>query len=149
MRFLAKEHGADVNKAYKGCTPLFYAAQSGHVALARFLGKELGADVDKAVDDKCTPLFVAVQNGHPAVVLCLVKELGADVNKAIDGGRTPLSMAASANNLDMLRYLEEFGADGTWPSGTALSRSSKCCRIHPLALRGAEWPPRCTEMPGP
>jgi ankyrin repeat protein len=44
MRFLVKEHGADVNQTYqKGCSPLFYAARGGHVAMVRFLCKELAA----------------------------------------------------------------------------------------------------------
>jgi hypothetical protein len=47
VRFLVREHGADVNKAYgNDFPPPFVAVQNEHLALVRFLGEELSANVN-------------------------------------------------------------------------------------------------------
>jgi ankyrin repeat protein len=50
-----------------GTTPLFVAAQNGHVEAVRLLF-EAGADFHKAADDGATPLDVAAQEGHVEVL---------------------------------------------------------------------------------
>ena len=65
-RILVLDGGADVNKARAndGATPLFMAAQGGHVEIVRFL-MDGGADVDKArTDDGVMPLIMAAQKGR-------------------------------------------------------------------------------------
>ena len=65
----------------QGATPLFIAAQNGHLDVVRHL-VEVGADKDKARDDGATPLYIAAENGHLDVVRHLV-EVGADKDKAL------------------------------------------------------------------
>jgi ankyrin repeat protein len=58
------QQGADKDKAdEEGCTPLFMAAQQGHLAVAQYLVQQ-GVDKDKAWDNGATPFFKAAQNGH-------------------------------------------------------------------------------------
>jgi ankyrin repeat protein len=113
VQFLVKELGADVNKAMqKGLTPLYIAAENGHLAVVRLLVAEFGADVNQAANDGATPLCIAALNGHLAVIRLLVEELGADVNKAVHNGTTPLHIAAKTGNLDVVRCMvKELGAD--------------------------------------
>ena len=60
-----------------GSTPLFIAAQKGHLEVVRFL-VESGANKDQGTtDDGATPLFIAAQKGHLEVVRFLV-ESGAN-----------------------------------------------------------------------
>jgi ankyrin repeat protein len=59
---LAKDLGADVNLGdEEGCTPLFIAAQKGHLAVLRCLLDELGADVNQASNRGFTPLMIAAE----------------------------------------------------------------------------------------
>ena len=46
-----------------GATPLFIAAQEGHVEVVRFL-VESGANKDQGMADGATPLFKAAEEGH-------------------------------------------------------------------------------------
>jgi hypothetical protein len=113
-RCLVKDLGADVNGAQQndGGTPLFVAAQNGHLALVKCLVKELGADVNQARRDGSTPLCIAAQQGHLPVVQCLVKEFGANVSQTENEGATPLFMAAQQGHLAIARCLvKEAGAD--------------------------------------
>ena len=48
-------------------TPLYWACQDGHLAMAQLLLAR-GADVNRAVSDGVTSLMWASQNGHAAVV---------------------------------------------------------------------------------
>ena len=92
---LLLEAGADMDKARTDTrwTPLFMAAQNGHVEVVRCL-VEAGADKDKADVDGWTPLWVAALHGNVEMVRCLV-EAGADKDKArTDIMTTPLLMAA-------------------------------------------------------
>jgi ankyrin repeat protein len=105
--------GADVNQATQdGTTPLFMAAQKGHLEVVRALVTELGADVNQATQDGATPLLIAAGKGHLKVVRALVTELGADVNQAAQNGVTPLLIAAQEGHLEAVRALVmELGAD--------------------------------------
>ena len=87
---------ADVNQAKttSGVTPVYVAAQNGHVEVVQLL---LGsnADVNQAkTNTGSTPVFIAAQNGHVDVVTALVAS-NADVNQATtDAGATPVYVAA-------------------------------------------------------
>ena len=54
-----------------GATPLYIAAQNGHLEVARLL-LDATADKDKAMNMGATPLFVAAQNGHLEVARLLL-----------------------------------------------------------------------------
>ena len=64
-----------------GATPLFIAADFGHLDVVRHL-VEVGADKDQGHENTgATPLYIAAENGHLDVVRHLV-EVGADKDKA-------------------------------------------------------------------
>jgi ankyrin repeat protein len=113
VQWLVKEFSADVNKARgDGVTPLFIAAQNGHMAIVRCLVKELGADVNQAANGGFTPLLIAAQNGHLNVVRLLVMDLGADVNQALHVGSIALYFVAQNGHLAIVRCLvKEASAD--------------------------------------
>ena len=152
MRALVTELGADVNHADQdGFTPLFVAAQIGHLEVARALVTELGADVNQATQDGFTPLHIAAQQGHLEVVRALVTELGADVNQAKQDGVTPLMVAAAAEHEHVVKWLARHGANISVSSedyGTAakLARSndlaqwleSKSSCANPECAKGGE-----------
>ena len=46
-----------------GATPLFVAAEEGHIEVVRFL-VESGANKDQGTTDEATPLNVAAWKGH-------------------------------------------------------------------------------------
>ena len=61
--------GVNVDEVVKedGTTPLFLAAQLGHLEVVQYLVQQ-GADKNKATNDGFTPLFSAALKGHLAVV---------------------------------------------------------------------------------
>jgi len=99
--------GADVNAARtdNGCTPVFIAAEKGHLEVVRALVSS-GADVNSArTTDGATPVFMAAQNGHLEVVRVLVSS-GADVNAArTDNGCTPVFIVAEKGHLEVVLAL--------------------------------------------
>jgi ankyrin repeat protein len=112
VKCLAIELGADVNRRdAELCTPVFYAAFMGHLAVLRCLVEECNADVNRANIERCSILYAAAQEGNLDVVQYLVKELGADVNLAAEDGSTPLMVAAGKMQHKVVRYLLKHGAD--------------------------------------
>lgn len=113
VRCLVKEFGAAVNVGNQaGATPLFIAAQEGHLVVMRRLVKDLHADVSIATHDGWTLLVISAQKGHKAVVRCLIKEFGVDVNQADQKGYTPLYLAAQEGHLAVVRCLaKQIGTD--------------------------------------
>ncbi len=92
-------HGADIEQPVvntgkdNGATPLFLAAQAGHLNLMRVL-MAVGANINPILPDGTTALMAAAQCGHCEVVRTLINA-GADRdNKRIDG-ETALSLALS------------------------------------------------------
>jgi ankyrin repeat protein len=66
--------GADVNNpSTDGCTPIYIAAEMGHVSTVQTLLR-LGADATKAYQG-WTPMDIAASKGHTAVVQ-VFKEAG-------------------------------------------------------------------------
>ena len=62
---------ADKDKARDdGVTPLYFAAQQGHMAVVQCL-TEQGADIDKAANNGRTPLGAALMMGHHEVAAYL------------------------------------------------------------------------------
>jgi hypothetical protein len=77
-RCLGKEAGIDVNNAgQEGVTPLYIAAQKGHLDVVRCLIGVLGADANQARKNGVTPLMVAANMKDQKVIAYLLKH-GAD-----------------------------------------------------------------------
>ena len=96
------------NEVKEGCTPLWAAADTGHLDVVRLLIKR-NADVDGRTSSGSTPLRVAAHDGHLDVVRCLV-ESGADVNARNDHESTPLDIACYRGHLSVITYLIDKGA---------------------------------------
>merc|ERR1711935_1062903 len=92
-------------------TPLYIAAQDGHVDAVRAL-LEQNADPNLArTDIGATPLYIAAINGHVDAVRALLEQ-NADPNIArTDNGATPLYMAAAFGHVDAVRALLEQNAN--------------------------------------
>ena len=55
-----------------GATPLYIAAEKGHLEVVRFLVESGAKKNQGTTDDGATPLFIATQNGHLEVVSPIV-----------------------------------------------------------------------------
>ena len=62
------------------CTPLFIAAQNGHIETVKLL-VEAGANINKTAFNGATPLFIALQNGHTEITK-LFNKLGTGSDAA-------------------------------------------------------------------
>jgi ankyrin repeat protein len=110
---LAANGGAKVNrvKSSDEGTPLYIAAQEGHLPLVQML-VSIGANIEVIFRDGYTPLYIAAQNNR-ANVMKLLLSSGANVNVACTrGGSTPLYIASQRGNLEATKTLLEAGASG-------------------------------------
>lgn len=89
-------------------TPLLWAAEHGHVAVAEYLLSR-GAGVDAEDVFSSTPLGTASEHGHADVVTLLVGA-GADLQDCDDKGRTPLHRASAKGRVAVVDVLIELGA---------------------------------------
>jgi len=92
-----------------GTTPLFIAAQQGHIAVVDAL-LEKNVNPNQAKLNGATPLLVAAQNGHPEIVKALLKN-AANPSLAMSDGTTPLFIAAQNDRVHIVEYLLLHGAD--------------------------------------
>ena len=108
----------------KSDAPLLLACRQGHVEVVRLL-IEARADCNKANASKETPLLMACGFGCVEIVGHLL-EARARVHVTDGHGMTPLCRAAElAENLqtDIVRLLEDAGADFNWDKRTPLESS--------------------------
>lgn len=106
------DSGEDVNAGNdNNATPLFMAAQEGHIDTAKLL-IERGADVNaKLIEDAETSLLTASKFNHWEIVALLLDK-GADVDaKGGVHGRTALHEAACSGYEETVRMLLARGAD--------------------------------------
>ena len=89
----------------RGCTPLHYAAGSGHKAVIVLL-LEKGGKVDLKNNSGDIPLHWAAYEGHTEVAELLI-EKGARVDAPDRNGRTPLHMAVVKGNAELADLLLE------------------------------------------
>lgn len=102
------DQGADINeKGRFGYTPLMWAIEGGHTALAVLLINK-GADVSVKASGGWTPLFFAVNRGQGKIAQLLLDK-GADANCVLDVGWTCLSAATGRS--DIIKLLLSRNAD--------------------------------------
>lgn len=108
LRMLEMPLKVDVVES-SGRTPLSWAAEQGHEAVARLL-LDKGATVD-AADTKSgqTPLSWAAKGGHHVVVRFLLNK-GAEIDARNKYGQTPLWCAARNKHDTVVRLLLDKGA---------------------------------------
>ncbi len=101
---------ANQSKLSNGATPLYIAAQNGHLEVVNAL-IAAGAAVDQAChDDWTTPLFIASQHGHTDVVKALIAA-NAALNQACTSNlATPLFIASQNGHLTVVEALINAGA---------------------------------------
>ena len=103
--------GADVNLAIAGgVTPLFFAAERGHLEAARALLRAPGIRVNQPAGIRYVPLGAAVQYAHKEMVRLLLRK-GADPNLKTATGLTPLHVACLHGNMAIVQMLLHCGAD--------------------------------------
>lgn len=91
-----------------GWSPLHYAAETGHEALARLLIRK-GADVDSR-ERGWTPLHIAVCKGNMSIAKVLISN-GADIDARDKDGETALSHAVHGGREPLVELLMKGGAD--------------------------------------
>ncbi|GIL68375.1 hypothetical protein Vafri_21672 [Volvox africanus] len=99
--------------AQDAATPLFMAAQKGHLEVVRALVGG-GAALDAAKTSGCTALHIAAMSGHTEVVRYLL-EAGATKDSMFNDGATPLYVAAEKGKVEPLKLLIRAGADMNAP----------------------------------
>ncbi|KAF3284331.1 hypothetical protein TWF970_011549 [Orbilia oligospora] len=109
-----------------GRTPLSWAVEKGHEAVARLL-INAGAEIETKNSEGLTPLLQAAWNGHEAVVRLLI-EAGAKTETKDNGNLTPLSWAVEKGHEAVARLLINAGAEIETKDGrdlTPLLRAAK------------------------
>jgi len=96
-------------------TPLFVAAQYGHLAVVKYLVEDCSVNIDTAREDGATPLFMAANNNHLEVVKYLVDNCNADTQISRYEGRqpcpgvgetsTPLRIAHHNGHIEVVKFL--------------------------------------------
>jgi ankyrin repeat protein len=103
---------AMVNQARDtGVTPLYVAAQQGHLAVVKYLITQGKAAVNQACQDGATPLYVAARKGYLEVVRYLIERGQAAINQVCKDGATPLCIAVCYDHLEVVQYLVSQQAD--------------------------------------
>ena len=103
------DEGLDVNATQLGGSrALESAAYHGHASIVSLLFQN-GADLNYD-GNELHAIHAAASNGHQEVVQILLDQ-GADINSSGSREMTPICEAAKKQQLDMMRFLPEKGAD--------------------------------------
>ena len=129
----------DINKEdFSGCTPLSWAARSGHGEAVNFSPVRGELNPDKPDKDGRTPLSCAASAGHEGVVEILLEREEVNPDKPDNNGKTPFSYAAQSGHKGVVKILlerEEVNPDKPDNDGrTPLSLAAEYGRERVVAL---------------
>lgn len=95
-----------------GITPIFWACKHGYMHIVKYLF-EKGADIEHQNNYGSNPIRYACANGQLEVVKYAFEDLGIDDKSITPTGWTYLHFACQADQVDLIKYLIQRGADIT------------------------------------